>query len=133
SPRYARCYPDGVESEPRRFSFALGALFLQSTVANMRHVENIVGWHLIRDLPRGETTPVYPRWLALQESAVRRFTLAGLFGVLFLVTSSWFVLGGVAGCTVLGFRQWRGGQAHARRSAAADATPSTPTKAPEDP
>ncbi|MBN1657494.1 MAG: hypothetical protein JXA93_03785 [Anaerolineae bacterium] len=104
------------------FAGFLGAFFLLEVVVHMRHARNLVTFHYGQQGGlRGRLERA--RWLVLRLSAVDMALYAVLFVLLFLLTGSWFVLGGVGGCLITAVRQWHSASvALARKAEAREAT-----------
>ena len=81
---------------PETFSLVIGALILVEAVVHIRHIRNIVLFRLTRQDDGGLTGKIeYARWVTLRLSSVEMLSFAALFLLIFLVTGSWFFLGGV--------------------------------------
>lgn len=95
----------GPWNEP--YLFLLGAMILVQATIHVRHLRNIYLFRaaLRPDGVRGRIE--YPRSLMLRLSAVEVLAFAGVFLAIFLVTGSWFVLGGAAGCLSLALKNLR--------------------------
>ncbi len=100
---------------PGIFSFVLGALFLTSVMLDMRHLRNIFLFRLTRLNQPGLTGQMtYARWVILRNSGVELVSFAGLFLLLFLISGSYFLLGGATRTLLLGVQHLRwSGQAYA--------------------
>ena len=86
---------------PDFYLFAVGAMVLVELTIHVRHVRNLF---LFRSLVAGEGITghiEYPRPIMLRMSAIEIAAFAGLYAVLFVVTESWFLLGGAAACLSL--------------------------------
>jgi hypothetical protein len=98
----------GMESPwPPMYSFMLGAMVLVELAIHMRHVRNLLLFRALvgSDAVRGRIE--YPRRLMLRMSSLELLAFSGLFGVLFLFTGSWFILGGALACLSLGAQHLR--------------------------
>ena len=101
------------------YVFALGALILLELTIHVRHLRN---WFLFRTAfgPDGVAGRLeYPRGILLRTSAFELLVFAGLFSVLFLLTASWFMLGGVTTCLVTAWKHFRLARKHAASRAPA--------------
>ena len=101
----------GRTTVPEGYHFVLGMLISIQLAVHMRHWRN---FFLFRALLRNHAFQgriEYPRGPMLRLSALELVAFAGFFGVLFLFTGSWFVLGGVVGCLVVANKHWRLAQA----------------------
>jgi hypothetical protein len=102
---------------PEPFMLAMGAIVLIQLTVHIRHLRN---YALFRALLAGGAARgaiEYARPAMLQHSALECFLFAGLYLVIFLVTSSWFVLGGVLSCTSTGVFHARLAREHVARPA----------------
>ena len=91
---------------PEVYSFLLGGLFLSIMAVDIRHIQNIY-------LYQNTGTPTgikgkleYPGWIGYRSSAVEMLTFSGLFLIIAIIMSSWFLAGGSFGCAVIGARHW---------------------------
>ena len=108
--------------EPAFYLFLLGALILVEVPIHTRHLKN---FFLFRDLIRigGVRGRIeYPRPVTLRLSATEFLIWAGLFGVLFLITREWFVLGGAFKCAVVALKHRKLAEQHVANAAAAKAS-----------
>jgi hypothetical protein len=80
------------------YQVILGALISIELAVHVRHFRNLFLFRAVRnsDAVRGRIE--YSRHLTLRMSAIELFTFAGMFLVVFVFTSSWFVLGGAINC-----------------------------------
>jgi hypothetical protein len=95
-------------SMPQAFSILLGALIFLEATAHIRHIRNIAFLKSLK-AARGLRGKIeYPRWLSLRLSSVEILAFSALFLVAFLMTGSWFFVGGVASCLITGLkhRDW---------------------------
>ena len=84
------------------YELALGAIILLQLTVHVRHLRN---YFLFRAMIAGEGIAgriEYARRTILTQSAVELFAFAALYGAVFVLTRSWFVLGGALGCSVVG-------------------------------
>ena len=89
---------------PQAFAILIGALLFLEATAHIRHIRNIV---LLRNLRRSPSLTgriEYPRWLSLRISSVEILGFAVLFLVAFLLSGSWFFVGGIASCLITGLK-----------------------------
>jgi hypothetical protein len=89
---------------PRAFSILMGALIFLEATAHIRHIRNIA---FFRSLLEGRNLSgkiEYPRWLSLRLSSVEILSFSALFLLAFLVSGSWFFIGGVASCLLTGLQ-----------------------------
>jgi hypothetical protein len=97
------------------FFWILGAFFLLEVVIHIRHLRNLVTYHYF-----GQGEALWgkldrSRWLVLRLSAVDLIGYAAIFLLVFLLTGSWFFVGGVTSCLVTAAKHWH--QANKARSA----------------
>lgn len=86
---------------PDLYLFALGAMVLVELTIHIRHVRNLF---LFRTLLAGHGIKgriEYPRPIMLRLSAMEIVSFAMLYAILFVVTDSWFLLGGAFACLSL--------------------------------
>ena len=80
----------------------LGAIILLQLTVHVRHLRN---YFLFRAMIASEGVAgriEYARRTILAQSAVELFAFAALYGTVFILTRSWFLLGGAFGCSVVG-------------------------------
>jgi hypothetical protein len=86
------------------FAVLVGALLFLEATAHIRHVRNIV---FLTNLNRYKSLKgriEYPRWLSLRLSSVEVLGFAALFLLGFLISGSWFFVGGLASCLLTGLK-----------------------------
>jgi len=87
---------------PQLYFFGLGAMVLVQLTVHVRHIRN---YFLFRAVLAGEGITgriEYARPVMLRMSAAEFFAFAGAYAVIYLMTTSWFVLGGVFMCLSVG-------------------------------
>jgi hypothetical protein len=87
---------------PDAYLFALGAMVLIQLTVHVRHLRNLF---LFRAIHAGDGIAgrvEYGRSTMLRLSAVELFAFAAVYAVIFLVTGSFFVLGGVVSSLLMG-------------------------------
>jgi hypothetical protein len=97
---------------PDFYVFAVGAMVLVELAIHVRHVRNLF---LFRSLVAGEGIAghiEYPRPIMLRLSAIEIGAFAVLYAILFIVTESWFLLGGTVACLSLAVNHLRLSTAH---------------------
>lgn len=87
---------------PAMYSFLVGALVLREAAIHVRHARNVASFKQVKSGDGLKGKLEYSRWFILKTSAVELFSFAALFLFLFLVTGSWFCLGGAVACGVTG-------------------------------
>jgi hypothetical protein len=95
---------------PELYLGVLGAMLLAQATVHVRHLRN---WFMFRHgtaLMHGRL--MYPRTFLLRMSAVELLLFAGLYLSLFLVTGSWFILGGAIASGVLAIGHYRLARRH---------------------
>jgi len=95
-------------SIPQAFSILMGALIFLEATAHIRHIRNIAFLNSLRNARGLKGKIEYPRWLSLRLSSVEILAFAALFMLAFLISGSWFFVGGVASCLITGLkhRDW---------------------------
>ncbi len=91
---------------PELFSFAVGGLLRRELAIYLRHSRNVALSRLTRGTAGLRGKVEYSRWVILKLSAIELWSYGGLFLLLGLATSSWFVLGGVLSCWITGWQHW---------------------------
>jgi hypothetical protein len=89
---------------PQIYALLVGALYLREAAVFVRHFRSIAMFSVTRDGQGVEGQVRYRRWLGFWLSGADLLIFAGLFLFLFLLMGSWFMLGGVFGCLVIGLR-----------------------------
>ncbi|MCG3207605.1 MAG: hypothetical protein FOGNACKC_01205 [Anaerolineae bacterium] len=93
---------------PWLFSFLIGALILSEVAIHIRHVRNIYLFGLTRKTKNGLKGHIeYRRWVILKSSAIELTSFSALFLLGFLISNSWFFLGGAVRCLMLGLSHLR--------------------------
>jgi hypothetical protein len=87
---------------PALYSFLIGALVLREAAIHARHARNITSFKHAKGGYGIKGKVEYSRPYILKASAVDLFSFAALFLFLFLVSGSWFCLGGAMACGVTG-------------------------------
>jgi hypothetical protein len=97
-----------VGNLPQAFAVLVGALVFLEATAHIRHIRNIVFLRTLRRHHSLKGKIEYPRWLSLKLSSVEILGFAALFLLAFLVSGSWFFVGGIASCLLTGLKhqQW---------------------------
>jgi len=92
---------------PELWQFVLGALVGAQLAIHMRHFRNLVLFRSINntELVRGRIE--YGRPVVLRASSWECFSFSALYLMLFVITGSWFILGGVMTCFLLGVKHRR--------------------------
>jgi len=87
------------------YFFALGSFVCLQGPVHVRHMQNLVLFrHAVAG--RGVTGSVkFDRWLSLEISAAGMGMAAAFFLLWFMLTGSWFLLGGAMSCAVVGLKQ----------------------------
>ena len=96
-----------MQSVPELYAFALGSMILLQLTVHLRHLRNFFMFRamLSSDCVRGRIE--YPRPFILRMSSQELFAFSGFFLLLFIFTSSWFLLGGAASCFSTGMKHRR--------------------------
>ena len=92
---------------PELWQFVLGCLIIIQLAIHTRHLRNLFLFRAINNtnLIRGRIE--YARALTLRMSSWECFAFSSVCLVLFIFTSSWFILGGATGCFSLGLNHRR--------------------------
>ena len=101
---------------PRVYEAALGALVLIQLTIHIRHIRN---YFLFRAVLAGEGVAgriQYARPTMLANSAVELFTFAGLYSILCIFTTSWFIFGGAIACVLVGVKHRQLSRQHVART-----------------
>jgi hypothetical protein len=95
-----------IEHNTTLFSFFAGVAILVQVPVHITHVNNLVAYSkknsgsLVGKVFR-------PRWLVHKLTAVWFLSFSVSFLLLYVLTSSIFILGGVLSCSITGLRSWR--------------------------
>ena len=89
------------QSLPHLYEFVLGALISSQLAVHVRHFRNLFLFRAIAGTDAVQGRIQYPRPLMLRMSSVELLAFSASFGVLFVFTSSWFLLGGAFACLSL--------------------------------
>ena len=95
-------------ARPQAFLILMGSLICLEATAHIRHVRNIAFMKTLVGKKGLRGRIEYPRWLSLRLSAVEILGFAVLFLVAFLISGSWFFIGGAISCLLTGVkhRDW---------------------------
>lgn len=92
---------------PELWQFVLGCLIIIQLAIHTRHLRNLFLFRSINNTNFIRGRIEYARALTLRMSSWECFAFSSLFFVLFVFTRSWFILGGVTGCFLLGVKHRR--------------------------
>jgi hypothetical protein len=94
------------DSLPDFYSFVLGAQICLQLAIHVRHFRNLFLFRAMRgtDVVRGRIE--YSRPLILRMSSVEFLAFSGLYGLLFIFTGRWFVMGGMFACFLTAGKHW---------------------------
>lgn len=108
---------------PELWQFVLGVLVGAQLAVHMRHFRNLVLFRSINntELVRGRIE--YGRSVVLRASSWEWFSFSALFLMLFIFTGSWFILGSVVACFLLGVKNRRLAGKHHSNLATAPQSP----------
>jgi hypothetical protein len=84
------------------YEFPLGMIVLLQLTIHVRHLRNYVLFRAMLAADGVVGRIEYARHTILTQSAVELFAFAALFGIVFGLTGSWFVLGGAFACCAVG-------------------------------
>jgi hypothetical protein len=87
---------------PQLFFFGFGALVLIQVTVHIRHLRNFFLFRAILANDGISGRIEYARPVMLRMSSVELFSFSVAYAVIYLMTGSWFVLGGVVACLSVG-------------------------------
>jgi len=95
-------------ARPDIFAFLMGGLLLIEIAVGMRHLRNIVFFRHAQRAEGFRGKIEYSRRLIATQAFVELYSFAALYVLMFLVSGSWFFLGGALTCFVAGrrYRDW---------------------------
>jgi hypothetical protein len=101
------------DSLPELYSCVLGAFICLQLAVHVRHWRNLFSFRAMRgtDVVRGRIE--YTRPYILRMSSVEFLAFSGLYGLLFVFTKSWFVVGGTFACFLTAGKHWWLARKHA--------------------
>ena len=99
-----------VASGTLLFALLLGALILPEGAIHVRHLRNLFLFHSASKPGILKGRIEYSHQLMLKLSAVELVGFAALFLLVYCLSGSWFVLGGVAECLLIAVSNWKGAQ-----------------------
>lgn len=114
-----------AQSQLALYQFVLGAMVSTELAIHVRHLRNLFLFRAIVNASGIQGRIHYSRPIMLRMSSVEILGFSILFGVLFMFTSSWFVLGGAVSCFFLALKHRR----LANKCLAKTAVPDQMTKA----
>ena len=112
---------------PELWQFVLGALVGVQLAVHMRHFRNLALFRsIIKNTASVRGRIEYSRPVALRGSSWECFSFSAFYFVLFAFTGSWFILGGVVSCFLLGLK-------HRRLAGKLHSNLATATQSPQQP
>jgi hypothetical protein len=96
-----------AQSQPHLYEFVLGALISSQLAVHVRHLRNLFLFRAIVGTDAVKGRIQYSRPLILRMSSVELLAFSVSFGVLFVFTSSWFLLGGAIACLGIALKHRR--------------------------
>jgi hypothetical protein len=87
---------------PEAYQFLFGAMVCVELALHIRHVRNYYSFTRVLASSSVRGHMAYSRVLILRASASELLTFSGFFAILFMITTSWFLLGGAVGCAYEG-------------------------------
>jgi hypothetical protein len=95
-------------NRPEVFLFLMGGFVLDEAAEIIRQYRHGMIWREVRKSGGLDGKVIYTRRLAYMQTVYDRYGFVLLYGFLFLVTGSWFLLGGAFACfaTSRHFRDW---------------------------
>jgi hypothetical protein len=94
------------DSLPDFYSFVLGAFICLQLAVHVRHLRNLFLFRALRNTEVVRGRIEYTRPLILRLSSVEFLAFSGLYGLLFVFTKSWFVMGGAFACCLTAGKHW---------------------------
>jgi len=91
---------------PGLLTFALGAIVSSQLAIHVRHFRNLYVFSVVGSPVAARGRIEYSRPFVLHMSAVDLLAFSGMFALLYVFTSSWFVLGGASACFFLAGKHW---------------------------
>ncbi|HEY7499881.1 MAG TPA: hypothetical protein VH740_15285 [Vicinamibacterales bacterium] len=86
---------------PEAYVFAVGMMVMIQLTIHVRHIRNLFLFRAVLAGDQIKGRIEYGRPAMLRLSAVELFTFAGVYAILFAITLSWFILGGVVICAAM--------------------------------
>ena len=117
SPRFLVALAATCALQLALFFFALGAMVLIESTVHIRHLRNFFLFRAILANDGITGRIEYARPVMLRMSAVELFSFSAAYGVIYLMTGSWFVLGGVVSCLLVAINHRQLAQKHVPRTA----------------
>lgn len=96
-----------AQSQPHLYEFVLGAFISSQLAVHVRHFRNLFLFRAIAGTDAVQGRIQYARPLILRMSSVELLAFSGSFGVLFIFTPSWFLLGGALACLGIALKHRR--------------------------
>jgi hypothetical protein len=92
------------KSIPNLYAFLVGAYLFVELCIHFRHVKNIFLFRYAKEGKGVRGKIEYSRWLSFRLSAVEFICFSGLFVISFIITGSYFLLGGAVTCFLNGLK-----------------------------
>ncbi|MGH9905324.1 MAG: hypothetical protein ACRD8U_07045 [Pyrinomonadaceae bacterium] len=89
---------------PEAFAFVWGMFVGIQIAIHLRHIRNLVLFHYARNSRGMDGRIEYQHWLSLRLSAIELLSFSALFLLFYIFSQSLFMLGGFAGCFLMGLR-----------------------------
>ena len=118
------------QTQVQLYEFVLGAFLSMELAIHIRHVRN---FFLFRAISKGNSVQGhihYARPLLLRLSSVEFFAFSGMFAVLSVFTSSWFLFGGAVTCLGVALKNTKLAKSHSAYAQTAAAPIQTVLKPP---
>jgi hypothetical protein len=109
----------GNSVAPMAYEAALGAMILIQLTVHVRHIRNYFLFRAVLAEEGIEGRVQYTRPTLLTHSAVELFSFAALYGILCVLTPSWFVFGGAIACAIVGVKHRQLARQHVAPAVAA--------------
>jgi hypothetical protein len=91
---------------PEAFAFIWGMFIGIQIAIHFRHIRNLMLFHYARNSRGMDGRIEYQHWLSLRLSSIELLSFAALFLLFYIFSKSLFMLGGFAGCFLMGLRHW---------------------------
>jgi hypothetical protein len=94
------------DSLPDFYAFVLGAFICLQLAVHVRHLRNLFLFRALRNTEVVRGRIEYTRPLILRLSSIEFLAFSGLYGIVFVFTKSWFVIGGTSACFLTAGKHW---------------------------
>jgi hypothetical protein len=115
----AGCWLLSAQSQAASYEFMFGILILAELTVHVRHLRNLYMFRTINSTGGVRGRIEYSRALLLRMASAEWLIFSGVFLLLFAFTRSWFILGGVVGCSFAAIKNLKLARKHRIRPAEA--------------